>query len=65
MVRATEAKELAPDVYLKTFYGLSTDSKPTEHLANGSCFIEINTGDVYFFDEANIVWLKVGGSSDS
>lgn len=60
MYRATEAKELAPNLYLKEFYGLSTDTKPTENLANGSVFIEMDTSDVYFFDEENTVWLKAG-----
>jgi len=63
MVRATEAREVAPDIYLKEFYGLHTDTKPTANLANGSVFIEIDTNDVYFFDEENTRWLKAGGSN--
>lgn len=39
-----------------TYYGLSTDSKPVDGVGNGSCFIEMNTGKVYFFDEANSQW---------
>ena len=30
--------------------GLSTDEKPTEHVGNGSIFIEIETGKLYSFD---------------
>lgn len=52
--------------------GLSTDVKPTNlcpidpytRLPNGSSFTEIDTGDVYLFDDANDIWLlqpKSGG----
>lgn len=44
----------------QTFYGLSTDSKPTSG-GNGSCFIEIDTGKAFFFDAENSLWLEVGG----
>ena len=43
--------------------GLSTDTKPTEinerKVANGSVFIEIDTGDLYFFDFDNQEWKVV------
>ncbi len=39
-------------------YCLSTDSKPTTGIANGSWLIEINTGDVYIFNEAGTAWVK-------
>ena len=38
-----------------TFYGLSTDSKPTS-AGNGSVFIEVDTGNGFFFDAENDVW---------
>lgn len=46
----------------------SSESKPTENIKNGSKLTELDTGDVYFFDE-DIGWQKVvvgegGGSSD-
>lgn len=63
MDRATEAMEIAPDRYLTKFYGLSTDTKKTERIANGSIFIEMDTGDTYFFDEENTRWIKAGGSN--
>lgn len=52
-----------------TFFGLSTDEKPTD-AGNGSCFIELDTGKGYFFDIENGEWIEVqssgggGGSSD-
>ena len=41
------------------YRGLSTDNKPTENVANGSMFIEINTGKIYLFDEENEQWKEV------
>ena len=42
-----------------TYYGLSTDTKPTKNVINGAIFIEINTGKAFFFDRANTTWLEV------
>ncbi len=47
------------------FAGLSTDTKPTGTygttlIGNGSTFIEMNTGSVYMYDEANPTWHKLG-----
>ena len=42
-------------------HGLSTDPKPTENVANGSEFIEQDTGKLYHFDESGKVWLPYGG----
>lgn len=43
--------------------GLSTDEKPTEaynkDIDNGSTFMEIDTGDIYFYDKENNEWKKV------
>jgi hypothetical protein len=36
--------------------GRSTDEKPTENVVNGTPFIEMDTGKVYFFDEENAQW---------
>ena len=38
---------------------LSTDAKPTTGIANGSACIEMDTGDVYMFDEASSTWKKL------
>ena len=40
------------------YMGLSTDTKPEEAEVN-SLYLELNTGDFYYFDGTN--WLKVGG----
>lgn len=43
--------------------GLSTDTKPTKadddmDLANGSTFLEMDTGNVFFYDKANDEWVE-------
>ncbi len=38
-------------LYIRTLAGSSDASKPTSLLANGSVFIETDTGKVYIFDE--------------
>jgi hypothetical protein len=44
-------------------WGLSTDEKPLENwediiLDNGSVFLEIDTGEVFFFDKENKRWVQ-------
>lgn len=42
------------------FRGLSTDTKPTQFngksVANGTVFIEIDTGKIFFYDLDNQTW---------
>ena len=39
------------------YYCLSTDTKPSgAHIANGSVLLEMDTGTVYFWDEAGSTW---------
>lgn len=53
-----------PNADALKFYGegscLSSDSKPTENLINGSTLLEMDTGKVYMFDEANEQWREWG-----
>ncbi len=47
--------------------GLSTDAKPTPKfggvdIANGSIFLELDTQNLYFYDEASNTWL--GGEEE-
>ena len=48
-----------------TYFGLSTDSKPTVGVGNGSCFIEMNTGKIFFYDASvgGSGWLEWGANS--
>jgi hypothetical protein len=42
-------------------HGLSTDEKPVnKSIPNGSVFVEMDTSDVYMFDEENEQWRKLG-----
>lgn len=45
------------------FRGLSTDTKPTtlndEDINNGSTFIEIDTGKIYFYDLDSKEWMEI------
>ena len=41
-----------------TLYGLSTDSKPTANISNGTAFVEMDTGKLYFYNAAGDVWIE-------
>lgn len=41
-----------------TYYGLSTDTKPTGAVLNGREFREMDTGKKYLFDAENGEWLE-------
>lgn len=38
---------------------LSTDIKPTTGMTNGSSCIEIDTGNIYFFDGDSKTWITI------
>lgn len=40
------------------FAGLSTDSKPTEGIATGSQFTEVDTGKVFLYDSESGNWFE-------
>lgn len=44
---------------VKTFAGLSSDTKPTAKVENGSTFLEMDTGDLYIFDKTNTLWREL------
>ena len=68
MVRAIIRKETADGVFYHECAGLSADDKPWGW-ATGSLFLEVDTGDVYAYDEEGDTgseWLKIaalGGGS--
>ena len=47
-----------------TLYGLSTDSKP-DSVGNGSCFVEMDTGTISFFDAESSNWVEFEGTGVS
>ena len=54
-----------PAVRYMELAGLSTDSKPVDPIdavvltATGSRFLEVDTGDVYAYDEDGATWHKI------
>lgn len=54
--------------WVHEYTGLSADARPTQDengngIPNGSIFIEMNTGKIYFYDAEGEEWLEWGGSS--
>ena len=56
-----DASGALQSVDMLELYGLSTDTKPTQNVSNASCFVEMDTGSIYLFDEENAKWLKFAG----
>ena len=46
------------------FFGISTDTKPSE-VSNGSCFVEIDTSKVYFYNAEGDSWVEWSEDSHS
>ena len=51
-----------PDAVEFGLKGLSTDTKPTEtfsgkNIKNGSTFYEIDTGDIYMYNQSTHTWV--------
>ena len=60
MVRIINERLITKDKKYVEAFGLSTDDKPVAGIITGSKFTEVNTGDVYLFDETSTgTWTKV------
>lgn len=63
MIRATNATLIAIEdgnaVYIANLYGASTDAKPTTGYANGSTFLEVDTGKIFLFNESDSSWTEL------
>ena len=46
--------------YIAEIYCDSTETKPTENIADGSKALETDTGDWYLFNEKSGSWIKMG-----
>lgn len=57
-VRSMIINNLDRGTSYKELTGLSTDTKPTKDVGVNSLFLELDTGDFYFFDGEQ--WQKVG-----
>lgn len=55
----TEVKEDGTVLNIANLFGTSSDSKPTTGYANGSTFVEVNTGKLFLFNEAAQTWVEV------
>lgn len=61
MVRILKQEQFDPDQSYIEATGLSTDTKPTTGIITGSSFMEVDTGNVFMFDEVAGTWDKLGG----
>ena len=62
MIRELKIRQISFDdspVFYKELAGLAADTKPVAALATGSTFLEVDTGDVYAFDEDGTEWHKI------
>lgn len=41
-------------------FGTSSESKPTQGICMGSCFIEVDTGKAFLFNETTSTWVEQG-----
>ena len=53
----TNAADAGTTIYAQDLRGLSSDTKPTLMVPNGSSFLEMDTGNQYLFDEGSQQWL--------
>lgn len=60
MVRANSTGVVIDGKQYVEFTGLSSDPKPSGAYLTGSTFLEIDTSNVYFYDEESEAWLKAG-----
>lgn len=62
MITSQNQVQLQDGVYISavTLFGLSTDSKPTTGVANGSIFMEMDTSSIYLYDAAAAQWVEWG-----
>lgn len=62
MISSVQSQQLINGVWVRTttYYGLSTDTKPTDGVGNGSAFLEMDTGKIYFYDVENTTWREWG-----
>lgn len=47
------------------YRGLSDDTKPTDGVPNGSDFLEIDTGKVWYYDAEGETWIDPTASDDA
>lgn len=62
MIRATNMTliDAENNLYIANLFGTSSDSKPTTGYANGTLFLEVDTGILYAFCESDGLWTQLG-----
>ena len=66
-VRLIDFDEVTPGQFFRAYAGKSTDTKPGDNdgvvQRTGNVFVEIDTGDTYFYDEEAEDWILPGASN--
>ena len=58
-MRIIEDQITGDNKHISTIFGGSGESKPTTGLADGSVFVETDTGKVYLFSESGSSWTEM------
>jgi len=59
MFTVTKSSSFTESTVLIEAVCLSTDSKPTTGIANGSVCIEMNTGKIFMYNETGSTWVEL------
>lgn len=64
MIRITNSITAGADangnlLAIANIYGTSTDAKPVAGFANGTSFVEVDTGKLYLLNEEDGTWTEV------
>lgn len=59
-MRIVSEQYCADGKYIRTYFGASTESKPTTGIADGSVYVEVNTGKAFLFNESSSTWVEQG-----
>lgn len=54
---------MALSQYGNTYYGLSSDDKPTGTALNGRAFVEMDTSKIYHYDAEHEEWVEWGSGN--
>lgn len=58
-MRILEDQITGDNKHISTIFGASGESKPTTGMADGSVFVEVDTGKAYLFNEDSSAWVEV------
>lgn len=57
-MRVLEDQITADGKHIRAIFGSNTESKPTTEDADGSVWVETDTGKVFLFSEASSSWVE-------